>query len=308
MLRAALSLAAALLALSACGGSPQPSTPTPLALTEANALTVLSEVWLDNETTSATEALHEAGPLLTKHLPLVALQPSDSTIDVACAAAGKLTLTGSVADPQQPGWTVGDRVTATWLDCREAMPPYAEVVSGRISLQIVATAAGTQTFSVTYDGYRTAIPDLQMSFTVQGRETITRATSGATTTITLDAAELTGNQDGAVERKTDVHLELVDSGEAFRLDFAATAVSARWGGALVRYSTPVAFTGQRHARPATGQLLLQGADDATARVTALDAATVQVDLDLDGDGAVDPGRSTTMTWQRFEDGDDEEAP
>jgi hypothetical protein len=55
---------------------------------------------------------------------------------------------------------------------------------------------------------------------------------------------------------------------------------------------PFVMTGASH--PYTGQMLITGADSATIRVTALDELTVRLEMDYDGDGAVD--ETVDLSW------------
>jgi hypothetical protein len=297
-----LLLAAGLLALTACGSRPE--LPEDVVITESNALSLLAAVWADNVETEATDALLEAGPLLNRYLPLVALQPNGATIDVPCEGAGSVSVVGQVADANRPGRTVGDKLTTTWSACSDRTGPYAEVSSGRIVLEMVAVAVNSQTFTLAYDGFATTMSTFG-TFTTNGTLTITFATNGAVATVTADAAQLTGSGGGLQEKVEDKHLHLVDSGDAydaaFSLEFSAKATSSRWGNRRLAYETPVAFTGTSDTFPSQGQLLLRGANGATARMTAVDATGVRVELDLDGDGAVDPGGTSTTTWVAIDD-------
>lgn len=304
-----LLVAAALVALFACGS--KESTPTDVELTDANAANLVSTVWLDNTVTDASELLAEAGPLLLHDFGVIALQPNGATTDVSCHASGKLSLTGQVADAQRPGWTVGDRVTATFAACKEATDGYADTVDGVVTLEITAVALSSRTFTVVYADYATSVPTFG-TFTASGTVTMTVATDGDVTTVTADAERFTGSGGGLQEVVEHRHVKLVDSGNtldaAFSLEFSATSTSSRWGNKTLRYETPVAFAGTADTFPSQGQLLLHGANGATARLTALDATNVRLDLDLDGDGAVDSGGSRTLTWIQIDDADFGDAP
>lgn len=304
-----LLLAGSLAAVLACGSSVK--EPAEVELTEANAPTLVSAVWLDNVATDSRDVLLEAEPLLARYLPLVAAQPNGATTDVACRASGAFTLVGQVADPRRPGWTVGDEVTATYAACREGTDPYAETRDGMVTLRITAIAVGAQTFTVTYEAFTTSVPGFG-AFTSDGTATFTLAVEGDIVTVTGDAQHFTGSGGGMQETVDDKHVKLVDHGAAFdapySLEFSATATSSRWSGQKLRYETPVAFTGLGTGFPSQGQLLLHGANGASARMTALDAVSVRLELDLDGDGAVDPARSRTLTWVQIDDSDFGDAP
>ena len=59
-----------------------------------------------------------------------------------------------------------------------------------------------------------------------------------------------------------------------------------------RYATPVTFEGFDNGYPHTGELLITG-DSSSARLIALDDVNVRIEIDGDGDGAVDDTIDTT---------------
>lgn len=292
-----LVLAGCLLTVAGCG--PRKETLEEVELTSSNAVSLLATVWADNVSTEPSDVLLEAEPLLDKHLPLLALQPNGATIDVPCKVSGVISLTGQIADAARPGWTIGDRVTATWNACRDEAGEYGDVSSGKTTLEITGVALGSQTFTLTYESFGTSLATFG-TFTTSGTLTITRAKDGAVTTVAVSAEKLTGSGLGVEETVENKQIKLVDYGSrpdaAFSLEFSATATSSRWGGRRLAYETPVAFTGAGDEFPAKGQLLLHGAKDASARMTAIDTTSVRIELDLDGDGAIDQGTSSTMSW------------
>ena len=67
----------------------------------------------------------------------------------------------------------------------------------------------------------------------------------------------------------------------------------------VQFSTTVAFQGNGDGNPVSGEFLITGADNATIKVIPLDGLNVRLELDLDGDQAVDANGVIDMTWQEL---------
>lgn len=95
--------------------------------------------------------------------------------------------------------------------------------------------------------------------------------------------------------------QTVDAGvfpSPYTLASSGTLDSSDLGGA-VDFSTPVSFEGFDNNFPSAGSLLVEGDGGTSARLTALDEVNVRIELDTDGDGAVDETIDTT--WQALVD-------
>jgi len=66
------------------------------------------------------------------------------------------------------------------------------------------------------------------------------------------------------------------------------------------FETPTTLTGAGGEFPSAGEILIHGADDTSARITALDNTNVRLELDTDGDG--EPDESSDTTWTDLTDG------
>ena len=60
------------------------------------------------------------------------------------------------------------------------------------------------------------------------------------------------------------------------------------------YITEVPFVSSIDSNPYVGEMFITGADNSSIRVIALDVETVRLEMDYDGDGAVDETRD--VTW------------
>ncbi|HET8759904.1 MAG TPA: hypothetical protein VFN94_02475 [Nitrospiria bacterium] len=113
-------------------------------------------------------------------------------------------------------------------------------------------------------------------------------------TINMDFA----SGDGAVYRASDLILEVTPTGSGDDVTVTGRVYHPLHG--YVDVSTPqplVTLTGDDY--PSSGALVVTGAGNSSARLTALSATTFQIDVDADGDSAYE----TTVgafTWGTLE--------
>jgi len=207
-----------------------------------------------------------------------------------CLVSGTVRLSGSLSSDET--LTAGDRISADFNNCDDAE---GAVLNG--SLRIDVTAFSGDIYSD--------------QFLLGARVTLTNLA------ITEDGGVTTGN--GAFNLDLDLTeslvsdltvsgavLDISSGGESWVLrDFAVTVLEDATGIALAtRYSgtgtlegagfdgavdfvtvVPLLATGDDF--PATGQVLITGANGATIRATVLDAQAIQLAIDVDGDNLVD---------------------
>jgi hypothetical protein len=239
------------------------------------------------------------------------VQPSvnvgSQTLD--CLTSGSITLSGSLASDST--LTPGDRITANFNACDDAD---GAVYAGQMRLNV--TSFSGDIFNDQYAlGAGVLLTDLAI-------------TEGGVTTVGDGAIHL--DLDLTVPLVSDLtvsggQLQIRSGSDSWALrDFAVTVAEDSAGANLLtRYSgtgtlegsgfegavdfvtvSPLVTTGDDH--PATGQVLVSGANGATIRATALNAQNLQLDIDLDGDGVVDDtqripwstvGRLGLMAWR-----------
>jgi len=270
-----------------------------LSITRANAGSVASTIWLDNVTTDVSDFMPEVFELLDDFLPLVAMQPSGDQIDFPCEVSGRIFLSGQVADPERAGWTAGDRVTAAFEACVREPPPWSEQIDGEMDLTIQSAGDGERAFEVTHTDLMLTIEELG-ALTANATFTVTTSLEGGVQILTSSTEEATTVGPGVAETAFDHTVRLVDAGDTFELSYSATLESGRLGGA-VRYETAVPFTGPSDGYPTAGELLVTGANESNVRLVALSSNDVRLEIDEDGDGAVDTNGTLVMTWQNLED-------
>ena len=125
-----------------------------------------------------------------------------------------------------------------------------------------------------------------MAVTPARRAVVMSVSGSALTTVTAAGTEVLTNFSTAQTVDTSVFPE------PYTLTSSGNVDSSRLAGSI-SYSTPVTFQGAGGAYPFAGELLVAGANNATIRLIALDATTVRIETDADGDGIVDTTEETT---------------
>ena len=219
------------------------------------------------------------------------------------AAAGTQTVSGEIADPfslLEGSLSPGDRINVDFTNCDEGL---GEVLNGRLEMTVVSFSGDllvSEAYLMVMDvslidfevstAADTALSngDARVTVDTTGTPVVSMSISGSMlTTVSAAGTEtLTGYDTGQT-------IDTSVSPEPYTLASSGNVSSTRLSGAI-RYETPVAFQGAGAAYPFAGELLVTGANDATIRLVALDAATVRIDTDSNGDGTVDS--SETTTW------------
>jgi len=216
----------------------------------------------------------------------------------ACLASGFVTLSGDIANPA--AFTPGDRISATFDVCDDGE---GVVLSGQMDMRV-------ESFSGSLD---TGLMRLVLTLTLTNLLTddgIEPVTANGTFRLELDTLAfpvLTDVVSGTRLRLVTVGRELVQedfstttvvdaANLAYTINATGKVSSSQFAG-YVRYSTPTLFTGSGAAYPFEGSLLVEGANGASARATALDAGLVLLEVDINGDGAVDDSRQ--VSWDEL---------
>lgn len=282
----------------ACGEAEAPW----VAINQENAASLASRIWSEHAATNTEDVLDETDEMLSVDLSLVALATNEGAIEVACLVSGIMTLTGEVADPAHPGRTAGDRIRVTASACRDEAGPLGEETDGQRDLTVKDAREHEQTLELTYDDWKVTHETFG-SISGSGTMTYVIATQGEVTTLTASAKEVNVSGMGMSATLTDLTTRLVDGGAAadapFELSYSATEANDALGG-TVRFETTVAFTGASNRFPRAGELLIHGAAGSTVRLIAVDASTVRLETDANGDGTADPDLTRVMTWEELE--------
>lgn len=216
----------------------------------------------------------------------------------ACAESGSVTVSGEVADVEQP--SVGDRIRAEYDACDRG--DGAAILDG-ILAYVIRTIQGD--FA---NGLFRLILDIELSdFSATNENGARLDVSGVgslgvdTTAPPFVQTSLRGGEAG--EPPADI--ELSNFVTSLIQDLGSDTYSIDGGGevrssdadfqGVAFYDTLEVLTGEGDQPPDDGVVLIMGAGDATIRVVPIDAVNVELELDLDGDGSVD-GPPLTVSW------------
>ena len=309
-------LIASAASLAACGGSSDggsaefnpPQASAPLAISAANGPSATFAAWDSaNATVGLSDLIGNSGFVPSGQLKPTAVPTTDfvsmvqkipfgPTI-VPCEVSGSITISGDLADPITPSLTEGDVISVDADNCDDGL---GEVIDGVMDLSVGAFEGDL--LSGLYD--LTMSMDLTVFSVRTAGETLTSSGDANVIINNLAApsvsAEVSGismtTQSGTLTETLSNYMsaQTLDAGQQpapYTLNSNGTLDSTELAGS-VTYSTPVTFEGFDNGYPQTGELLVTG-DSSSARLIALDAVNVRVEIDSDGDGTVDDVIDTT---------------
>ena len=311
-----------LLLLAACGGNSSDSnggSDTPpaasTAITAANAVTVAR--------LSYAAALAAAGiGDLSSNAGLVASAPGGvSKIDGSfatagtagggrasvpipptvenCDPSGTTTISGEIADPFTPTLTPDDYFDVSFDMCNDGF----SVTDGDLHYRVSAFSgdflAGSYDLTMAATLHLFQVATAADVLTSNGDATVRLDTLQAPfVTVEVSGAALTTDRNASSETLSGfASTQTVDGGLSpapYTLESSGTLTSTQLGG-TVQYATPVMFEGLDVDYPHSGTLLVTGAGNSSARLTAIDNVNVRIDIDADGDGTFETMLDTTWT-------------
>jgi hypothetical protein len=314
-------LAVALLA--ACGGSSGGGfTPAvqvvPVEITAANAAVVASDALNAASVTSDIGGLVGPGVLgvpaqpgiLSKleQLPLTGVSKVLSPVFEAvvgpiienCLVSGTITLTGNIANPLT--LTAGDTINTVFVNCDDGD---GQVLDGAMNMTITAFSGSVDTglfqLGMTVlltnlsmdDGSDVGPAEVHGGFSMMVNTLLypvtTTAVSGDLLSLVAAGRSLT-MKDFSSDSQVDEGIFPM----SYTTIASGVAESSRFDGEA-SYQTIVPFVSSGGGYPYEGEMLITGAAGSTIRVIALDELTVRLEMDYDGDGAVDEIRD--ITWE-----------
>lgn len=316
-----VALLAALILTGCGGGGGGSSTPVEyLQITSGNAQDVagtviqavdssfgLADAGGGEITASAADAATNAGtldagrylaflPRLRRQVLAVGPLARVGPVTEDCLEDGSITVSGDVADPDT--LTVGDSITAVFNDCDDGD---GAVTDGRLEL-VIRDLQGDPLTDVFL--LRTGVTVTRFSITEEGEST----TADGDFELTLDSLDFPQVR----TRLTGDSLELAYGGDTYTLTnfdetidtsvellpyrdlvSAVGTVASRVLDGKVDYDTTVPVEGPAGDAPETGEILITGLAGATIRVVVQSQSSVELRLDLDGNGSVDEVQATT---------------
>jgi uncharacterized protein YdeI (BOF family) len=323
MNRVAICTLIALFFLAACGGSDGglngENTPPPAAdfvVNANNAMAAISAAYgaaaqsgdfadlvgstglTANKTSGSSKTL---APAYTNSLLGQIVQQVPLGTDVYDCVTGTVSVTIDVVDPLAlagGAFSVGDNILVDYDNCDEGN---GEVIDGTIDMTVSAFDGNI------FDGFY----DLSMTMIVTMLQVTTEAdvlTSDGDATARLNLLDLpyaeatvSGNSmtmdyNASSDTLADYEsMQTIDSGAVeppYTMATRGTLTTTRLAGSIT-YSTPVTFAGIGSSYPHTGEFLVAG-ENSSARLVVDSDVDVHIDVDSNGDGAVD--QTIVTTW------------
>jgi len=218
-----------------------------------------------------------------------------------CLFGGTLTISANIQNPEM--LSAGDTFSMNYASCDfgEGM-----VANGSIGFTVTSFQGDLvgDDFSV---GFDLTIDSFMMTeagenVSLDGDFSMSMTIAATSSIISMSGSSLSVNSGSEFyelsEFSTTTTVDLSMFPESFSLQSSGFLMTSEFDG-QVQFSTTVAFQGSGEGNPVSGEFLITGASGATIRVIPLDEQTVRLELDLDGDNAVDPDGVIDVTWQEF---------
>jgi uncharacterized protein YhfF len=217
-----------------------------------------------------------------------------------CAISGTVDVTVNFSNPEQP--SVNDRFEFLFTDCDDGT---GVIVDGSMTITIASIGGdvasgnfvlgmeiGFSAFAVTEGGETTG---------AEGTISIVIDTSQPpVTTISVSTTTFVTTSEGEEEILTSFTIEITEDASMFpvavTVETSFTISSPRIGGE-VTVSTSLALQSMGEDHPFVGELRIEGANQAVIVMIALDANTVRLQIDVDGDASID--ETVDMTWDEL---------
>jgi len=213
-----------------------------------------------------------------------------------CAVSGTVDVEVTITNPLTP--SVGDQYRFAFEACDEGT---GTVTSGSMVITITALGGDLATGEFLL-GTRIELTALQITedgetSSANGTVSIEIDTTMAPiTTITVSASALATTTEGMVETVTDLTVTISEDQGMFptavTVETSFTISSPRIGGDVV-VSTSLVLQSTGAEYPFVGELRIMAAGNAVIVLIAVDSNSVRLEVDVDGDGAMDDSIDTT---------------
>lgn len=212
-----------------------------------------------------------------------------------CAVSGTITISGNIENPLT--LTAGDTFAVVSTACDDGL---GEIVDGslRFTVRDFGGDVLTGLYRVSMD---TAVENLQIAtvddtVTSRGDALVTLDTMAATFVMaSVSGSQITHESNTSSETLSDYAstqtLDTAANQPLYTMTAQGTLDTTGLSGS-VSYTTPLLFEGFGQNYPHTGELLISG-DSSSARLIAVDDVNVRIEVDNNGDGAVDETINTT---------------
>lgn len=217
-----------------------------------------------------------------------------------CGVSGTVDVTVNFSNPEQP--SVNDRFSFNFTDCDDGT---GATLNGSMTITISAIdgdmTTGNMLLGMRIEFSAFAVTESGETTSANGTISIEIDTRDPTvTTITVATTALVTNSAGTEEVLSNFTVRITEDSSMFptavTVDTSFTFSSPHIGGE-VTVTTSLSMQSMGSDYPFVGELTISGAGSATITVIALDANTVRLVIDVDGDGATD--ETLEMTWDEL---------
>lgn len=233
---------------------------------------------------------------------IISMVPFGPDVFPCDGGTGAVTISGDLAVPGT--LTAGDTFLIEYDLCDEG---FGEVIDGTVSLT-VNDFAGDLFLGTYLLGMGADVDALSVA---TASDTIVGSGDAAITLDTTDTPFITAGVSGTVmtqdSQSSSETLRNYSSSQTFDGNLIPAVYTMEASGTLdssqlpadVVYSTEATFVGNEGEYPNTGVLLVRG-DNSSARLVAVDATNVRIEIDSNGDGNAD--EIIELTWAELEGG------
>jgi hypothetical protein len=227
---------------------------------------------------------------------LVSVSESDD-----CPLGGTMSISAEIQNPET--LSAGDNFSLSYADCDFGDGVLA---NGSISFR-VTSMQGELNGDNTQVGFDLQIANLEIAevgdgATIDGDISMSLNLTPTATTVSMSGSSLsvTSGVDSMMlsDYSTTVTADLSAFPESVTLQSSGFLMNSEFDGE-VQFSTDIALQVSGENNPTAGRLRITGANGGIITVIPLDSLNVRVELDLDGDNAVDEGGTLDMTWQEL---------
>jgi hypothetical protein len=305
------------------GGGTTASAPTATAALTTNNAAEISGATIDAALASSEfDQLADLGVLGSPATAAVTLSASDASVSLArktaqlqaataevsvgpetteCPLGGFMTISATIQN--QETLSAGDTFSLSYMDCN-----FGEGIVANGGVGFTVTSFQGDLVGEDFElGFDLNIDNLQMAeivdnVTFDGDISMSLSITATMTTVTVSGSSLSltsGTETFSLsDYSTTATVDQSVFPNSFTLESSGYLMSSKFDGE-VHFSTTIALEGSGEGNPVGGEFVVTGADGATVTVIPMDEQNVRLELDLDGDDAVDENGTMDMTWQEL---------
>ena len=212
-------------------------------------------------------------------------------------------MTISATIQNQETLSAGDTFSLSYMDCN-----FGEGIVANGGVGFTVTSFQGDLVGEDFElGFDLNIDNLQMAeivdnVTFDGDISMSLSITATMTTVTVSGSSLSltsGTETFSLsDYSTTATVDQSVFPNSFTLESSGYLMSSKFDGE-VHFSTTIALEGSGEGNPVGGEFVVTGADGATVTVIPMDEQNVRLELDLDGDDAVDENGTMDMTWQEL---------